>query len=138
MESRCERHGQLEIGIITHEGKEFRAGGASVVGKHVTGYLRAGSSRYKLALATFCGQTMLECRAEIVERYRLRWGDETEAIVFRLTNGRAIVGYSLGEGMLFRGELIDQRDIDEAARIARGISEYFITADDESEESDEE
>ena len=40
MQTRCVRQGQVEIGVIEHEGREFSALGASVVGRHVTGYTK--------------------------------------------------------------------------------------------------
>ena len=38
MQMRCERRGQLEIGVIDHEGRIFAAFGASVQGHNVTAY----------------------------------------------------------------------------------------------------
>ena len=38
MRTWCERQGQVEVGLIEHEGRTFAALGASVVGRHVTGY----------------------------------------------------------------------------------------------------
>ena len=40
MQTRCERRGQLEIGIVTHNGHVFAAFGSSVNGRNVTGYTR--------------------------------------------------------------------------------------------------
>ncbi|MGB7329316.1 MAG: hypothetical protein WBD31_30825, partial [Rubripirellula sp.] len=95
--TRCERQGQIEIGIIEHQGKEFVALGASVVGRSLTGYTK--SDRYGITLGTWCGKTMLECRCEVVERY---WSGSL-SLMFRLTKGRFIVGYALDEdGLLFR------------------------------------
>lgn len=135
MQTRCERTGQVEIGVIAHEGKEFSALGATVVGRHVTGYtkLEAGN----LTLSTWCGKTMLDCRSEVVERY---WSG-TLTIMFRLTGSRFIVGYALAEnGMLFRGELLTNTDEDDARRTARHIANHFaeLDAEDEANWSEEE
>lgn len=128
--TRCERQGQIEIGIIEHDGREFVALGASVVGQYLTGYTK--SDRYGITLRTWCGKTMLDCRCEIVERY---WSGSL-ALMFRLTKGRFIVGYALDEdGMLFRGELIDDCDEDDARREARRIASYFADLDAEDEEA---
>ncbi|EMI54169.1 hypothetical protein [Rhodopirellula sallentina] len=128
--TRCERQGQIEIGIIEHEGREFVALGASVVGRNLTGYTK--SDRYGITLRTWCGKTMLDCRCEIVERY---WSGSL-ALMFCLANGRFIVGYALDEdGMLFRGELIDDCDEDDAQREARRIANYFADLDAEDEEA---
>lgn len=138
METRCERHGQIEIGILTYKGQEFRALGASVQGKHITGYTKKvgkGHSVTHLMLTTFCGKTMLDCRWEIVERYHHEWIGETCAIVFRLTNGRFIVGYALGDdGMLFRGELVEG-DFEDACLWAKQTSEHFQEIDQADEDA---
>jgi hypothetical protein len=128
--TRCERQGQIEVGIIEHEGRGFAALGASVVGRNVTGYTK--SDRYGITLRTWCGKTMLDCRCEIVERY---WSGSS-ALMFRLANGRFIVGYALDvDGMLFRGELIEHYDEDDARREARRIASYFADLDAEDEEA---
>ena len=48
-------------------------------------------------------------QSEIIREYR----DGSIALMFRLTHGRFIVGYALGDdGMLFRGELLTECDED--------------------------
>ncbi|OYW23723.1 MAG: hypothetical protein B7Z55_03280 [Planctomycetales bacterium 12-60-4] len=128
--TRCERQGQIEIGIIEHEGREFAALGASVVGRNITGYTKG--DRYGIMLTTWCGKTMLDCRCDIVERY---WSGSL-ALMFRLPRGRFIVGYALGEsGMLFRGELIDNCTEDDARRQAAYLAQFFGDLDAEDEEA---
>src|SRR5436305_15243109 len=101
MQTRCVRQGQIEVGIIEHEGREFAALGASVVGRHLTGYTKQVDG--EIHLSTWCGKTMLACRSAIVERF---WSDSL-ALMFRLARGRFIVDYALGDHrMLFRGELL--------------------------------
>lgn len=128
--TRCERQGQIEIGVVEHEGREFAALGASVVGRQITGYTK--EDRYGITLTTWCGSTMLDSRCEIVERY---WSGSL-SLVFRLTRGRFIVGYALGEsGMLFRGELVDDCTDEDARRQARCLAENFADIDAEDEEA---
>ncbi len=130
MATRCERHGQVEYGILEHEGREFVALGATVVGRSVTGYTRMTPSG--INLTTWCGQTMLACRCEVVEIY---WTGAV-VLVFGLTNCRFIVGYALeNDGMLFRGELVTDCSADFARREARQLAEYFgdLDADYEAE-----
>ncbi|QDU94061.1 hypothetical protein [Lignipirellula cremea] len=128
--TRCERQGQIEIGIVKHKCREFAALGASVVGRNITGYTK--SNRYGVTLSTWCGKTMLDCRCEIVERY---WSGSL-ALIFRLPRGRFIIGYALGEnGMLFRGELIDNCTDDDARRQAAYLAEFFGQLDAEDEET---
>lgn len=128
--TRCERQGQIELGIIEHKEQEFVALGASVVGRHLTGYTK--SDRHGIKLGSWCGKTMLDCRCEIIERY---WSGSL-AFMFRLTKGRFIVGYALDEnGMLFRGELIDNCDEDDARQEARRIASFFAGLDAEDEEA---
>ena len=114
----CERGGRIEVGVVGHAGRQFRSGGASVIGRAVTGYTRLG--RGDISLTTWCGATTLACRSEVVEEYR----GGSLALLFRLTGGRFVAGYALGEnGMLFRGELhagcTDGEAQDEARRAAR-------------------
>ena len=128
MKSFCIRQGQIEVGVIEHEGREYSALGSSVVGRHVTGY--TGKSGRGVTLTTWCGKTMLDCRCDVVERF---WSGSV-ALMFRLTNNRFIVGYALGDdGMLFRGELLDEADEDDARRSAFQISDHFAELDAEEE-----
>jgi hypothetical protein len=128
MKSWCERQRQVEVGVIEHEGHTFAALGASVVGRHVTGYTGLGTG--DIFLTTWCGQIMLACRSEVVEEYP----DGSLALLFRLRGGRLIVGYALGEsGMLFRGELLTNCTEDEARRTARQIAHHWAELDAEDE-----
>ena len=102
----------------------FAALGAGVQGRHVTGY--TGLQRRDIFLTTWCGKTMLACRSEVIEEYH----DGALVLLFRLTKGRFVVGYALGErGMLFRGELLTGCTDDEARRTARQIAAHFADLD---------
>lgn len=128
MLTRCERQGQVEVGVVVHGGREHRALGASVVGRHVTGYTRSAAG--VVSLTTWCGRTMLACRSEVVEEYH----DGSMALLFRLSRGRVIVGYALGEsGMLFRGVLVTDCSDDEARRAAQRIADDMAELDAEAE-----
>lgn len=128
MQTRCERNGQIEVGVIEHEGREFTALGATVVGRHVTGYTKLVHG--DITLTTWCNQTMLACRSEVIERY---WSGSL-ALMFRLTKGRFVVGYALAEdGMLFRGELVDDCTEDEARREALRLSDVCAELDAEDQ-----
>lgn len=130
MQTQCVRQGQIEVGIIEHEGREFSALGATVQGRHVTGYTKLVDG--EIQLSTWCGKTMLASRSEVVERF---WCGSL-ALTFRLPRGRFIVGYALGEnGMLFRGELLTNSDEDEARRHSLMVSECFAQLDAEDEEA---
>ncbi len=128
MHTYCVRNGQIEVGIVEHEGREFSALGATVVGRHVTGYTKRVLG--DITLQTWCGKTMLACRSEVVEQY---WSGSV-ALMFRLTRGRFIVGYALAEdGMLFRGELLDNCADEEARDTARQLANHFAELDAEDE-----
>jgi len=130
MRTFCVRQGQVEVGVVEHEGRGFTALGSSVIGRHVTGYTE--HSGRSVTLTTWCGKTMLACRCEVVEKF---WSGSL-ALMFRLTNNRFVVGYALGDdGMLFRGELLDEADEDDARRSALQISDYFSELDIEDEEA---
>jgi hypothetical protein len=128
MDTSVERRGQLEIGIVTHNGHVFAAFGSSVNGRHVTGYtrLRNGSS----SLTRWDGTTMLSCRSEVVLKYH----DGSVSLIFRLTQNRFVIGYALGDdGMLFRGELLTDTNDDDARREAIKVAEYWAEIDAEDE-----
>ncbi len=130
MKTTCIRQGQIEVGIIEHQGREFLALGATVVGCQVTGYTRQVNGDTQLS--TWCGQTMLLCRSEVVQQF---WSGSL-ALMFRLAGGRFIVGYALGEnGMLFRGELLTNCDENEARRHALMVAECFADLDAEDEDA---
>jgi hypothetical protein len=129
--TRSIRQGQIEIGIVEHEGHEFAALGATVVRRDITADLKFKRGHYWLT--TWSGTTMLDCRSDVVERY---WNGGL-ALMFRLRNGRFIVGYSLGDdGMLFRGELIDGCDEDEARHHCRMVANNWMELDAEDEQAE--
>src|SRR5206468_5450476 len=120
MELRCERRGQLEVGIREHNGQVYAAFGASVSGHNVAAYV--GEHGGRMALATWGGKVMLACRSEVVREFR----DGSLAVVFRLTHDRYIVGHALGDrGALFRGELLADCDDERARREALALADYW-------------
>jgi len=126
--SRNERYGQAEVGIVTHQGREFTALGASVHGRDITAYTKLDGHR--IALTTWAGRTTLACRCEVVRRHR----DGSLVLLFRLTHGRFVVGYALGESeMLFRGELLPAATDDKARRAAVWIANFFAAFDEQDE-----
>jgi hypothetical protein len=130
MKTSCIRQGQVQIGIIEHEGHEFAAYGATVVGKEITAYTRLHNG--EISLTTWNGKTMLVCRSEVVATF---WNGSM-ALLFCLPRGRFLAGYALGDdGMLFRGELLDTSNADEAKAAAMAISDYFAERDAEDEEA---
>jgi hypothetical protein len=129
--TRSIRHGQIEIGIIEHNGTEYAAYGATVVRRDLTGYIKF--KRGHFWLATWAGGTMLDCRSEIIERF---WNGGL-ALMFRLPRRRFIVGYVIdGDGSLFRGELIDGCSEDEARHHCRMVAENWLEIDAEEEEAE--
>lgn len=128
--TRCERRGQVEIGIIEHNGNSFAAIGASVVGYQIAAYTKNDRG---IRLTTWCGRTILECRHEVEKR---PW-DGSVVLLFRLTRGRFIVGYALGDdGMLFRGELVVGCTEKVAWQHAMTIAGYFAELDAADEAAD--
>ncbi len=128
MQTRCERRGQGEVGIGTHDGHTYAAFGATVNGHNVTAYTRSRHGR--IALTRWDGSTMLACRCEVIRRFH----DGTLALVFSLTHGRFLVGYALGDdGMLFRGELLIGCDDNRARQEALALADYWSEIDAEDE-----
>jgi hypothetical protein len=128
LEIRCERRGQVEIGVIDHKGHVFAAFGSSVNGRNVTAYARHREGC--LSLTRWDGSTMLACRSEVVRKFH----DGSIVLMFRLAHHRFIVGYALGDdGMLFRGKLLTNRDANDANREALAIAEHWMEIDAEDE-----
>jgi hypothetical protein len=126
MTTRSERHGQTEVGIVIHDGRDFAALGATVHGRDITAYTKLDGHR--IVLTTWAGKTMLACRSEIVRRHR----DGSLVLCFRLTRRRCVIGYALGDnGMLFRGELLADATKDDARRAAVYIANMCVALDDE-------
>ena len=126
MQTKCERRGQLEIGIVTHNGHVFAAFGSSVNGRNVTAYTRHRNGCR--SLTRWDGSTMLRCRSKIVRQFN----DGSIALMFRLTHGRFLIGYALGDdGMLFRGELRTDCDSDRARHEAITLAGYWSEIDAE-------
>ena len=129
--TRSIRQGQIEIGVIEHNGIEYAALGATVVRRDISAYLKY--KRGHFWLTTWAGGTMLDCRSEVVERF---WSGGI-ALMFRLSRGRYVVGYALGDnGFLFRGELIDNCTDDEAKRHALMVANNWMELDAEEEEAE--
>jgi hypothetical protein len=128
MEVVCVRRGQGEVEIVTHDGHVYAAFGASISGHNVTAYTRRRDRC--LSLTRWDGSTMLACRSEIVREF----SDDPIAVIFRLTHGRSIVGYALGDdGMLFRGELLTDCDDRRARHEARELAASWSRTDAEDE-----
>ncbi len=125
--TRSIRKGQIEVGILEHEGREFAALGSTISGRQVVGYVKKDRRGYQLT--RWNGEIMLSCRCEIVKEF---WCG-SKALLFRLPRGRFVVGYALGDGMLFRGELIDHRSVDDARCRAWAISDQLAEMDLEDE-----
>jgi hypothetical protein len=129
--TRSFQQNQIEVGILEHNGTEYAAYGATVFRREVTAYLKFKKNHYWLS--SWSGETKLASRSEIVERF---W-DGSLALMFRLPRGRFIVGYALGDdGMLFRGELIDNCDEDEARRHCQMVADNWAEVDQMDEEAE--
>lgn len=128
MQTSCERRGQGEVGIITHDDRVFAAFGASVYARNITAYTRFDGDR--MVLTRWGGGLMLACRYVVVREYH----DGPLALMFGLTNGRFIIGYALGDdGMLFRGELLTGCGEESARHEALRLAEYWAEIDQEDE-----
>jgi hypothetical protein len=71
--------------------------------------------------------------ARLPVRDRPQFHDGSIALMFRLTHGRFVIGYALGDGMLFRGELLTDCDPDRARREAINLAKYWSAIDTEDE-----
>ena len=80
-------------GPLNHKDLQPRFGASyDVFGTgNITAY--TGGCEGRMALTSWCGKVKLACRSEVVREYH----DGSLALVFRLTNGRFVVGYALGD-----------------------------------------
>jgi hypothetical protein len=128
LETRCERRGHVEIGVIDHTGHVFAAFRSSVNGRYLTAYTRKQHGR--ITLTRWDGTSLFGCRTNTVQEHH----DGSIALMIRLKDNRFIVGYALGDdGMLFRGELLTDCDEDDARREALSIAEHWMQIDAEDE-----
>ena len=112
-------------------GREYAALGATVVRRDISGYVKFKCGHYWLT--RWSGGTMLDCRSEVVEQV-LEWGLGPDVST---AQGRFIVGYVIdGDGSLFRGELIDHCDEDEARRHCVMVANNWAEVDAEDEEAE--
>lgn len=89
-----------------------------------------------ITLHDWHGQTILDCRVQIVREYRTQDGP-TYALVFILPHSRRfIAGYALDlSGMLFRGELCPaDYELHNAREEAEQLSEYWMEIDARDDE----
>ena len=99
----------------------------------VTAYLKHDSRAVRLT--DWHGSTILEVSGQRFNQSRASYctsdfGDTLTPVVFKLTSGRWIAGASMGDGMLFRGELLsDYEEERDALRMADQITEYWAGVD---------
>lgn len=133
MDSRSYIIRQTEVGEITHNGHTFANVGSSVSGRNISGYLNKSGS-----LDRWNGLQLLSAARYV--QFAEYWHDFHEPVAcgWKLKGDRWIVGYALGDGMLFRGELADCDDESDAKRQATNLAAYWSEIDREDEERDQE
>jgi len=101
MDTRSEQHGQVEVGIVTHEGREFKALGSVVTDTYVTAYLGKDGQ-----LTNWNGETIGTYRVTRTWRTPHSHYSSTMSQVYAAVNGKVYQGRSAGLGMLFNGRLV--------------------------------
>src|SRR5262245_59803810 len=112
MNSRVEQHGNIEIGIVEHEGREYIAMGSVVTNTHCTAYL--GKNRQ-----------LTKWDGTVIGRWSVAssWPTPRSYVSSRMYQIEAWVGAALytgrsaGEGMVFNGR-----------RVARQLRQLKLTA----------
>lgn len=103
---------------------------------HVFGYVKLKDG--KRTLTDWYGKkTILDCRSHRVDTYLNDGWSISECLVFMLAKGRFVVGYSLGDGCLFRGEYFTPQyhgtPLDDAEYHAREVCRCWIEKDQEDD-----
>lgn len=101
MDTRSEQHGQVEVGIVSHEGREFAALGSVIDGDRITAYL--GKDGY---LTKWDGTVIGIYHITSSWRTPKSFVSGTMNQVYAKMDGQWYVGRSAGEGMLFRGRKV--------------------------------
>ena len=132
---------------IVHGEQTFSANGATIVGRHVTGYVNKGANG-ELTLHAWHGPQLMrrgvEDRDQRWMAIKFDWISAVPVLFF-LSHGRVIAGAYLGDGgSLFRGELLADRytedNLKDAWCVACSEAESWVQEmidEQESNESDE-
>lgn len=136
MQTRTVKAGQSELCTVIHEGHEFTALGSSTHGSSFTAYEARPLDQWRMRLTNWNGsRTILDSRCDRVASYRNQYGDDYFAVVLRVGH-RFAVGYSMGTGMLFRGDMLGpDEDYDEAKYQAKEMARRCMDRDWEDSES---
>jgi len=100
MEYRTEQHGNAEVGVVIHEGREFKALGAVISGDRIAAYLGKHGQ-----LTNWAGEAIGTYRITKTWRTPHLFLSSTMSQVIATVDGKRYQGRSAGEGMLFRGKL---------------------------------
>jgi hypothetical protein len=101
MDTRSEQHGNVEVGVIVHEGREFKALGSVIDGGRIAAYLgKAGQ------LTKWSGEVIGTYQVTRTWRRPRNYVSSTLSQVYATVEGKRYTGRSAGEGMLFRGKLV--------------------------------
>lgn len=101
MESRTEQHGNTEVGIVTHNGREFAALGSVIEPTHIVAYLGKGGQLTKWD-GTVIGHYNVVTTWPTPHSYVSSTMSQVEAWV----GPRCYTGRSAGEGMVFKGKRV--------------------------------
>jgi len=99
MNTRSEWNGKSEIGIFTHEGKEYAAGGSLVTPEYAIGYM----SRDMRAILSWDGQTLGTARVTASWPIRSFMSDRMYQVSATI-EGIRYTGRTCGAGMIWRGK----------------------------------
>lgn len=103
MQTHTEQHGNVEVGVVEHEGREYRALGAVVTENTIAAYLGKDGQ-----LTNWGG--------EVIGTYRITasWYTPRSFVSSRMfqvratVNGVTYTGRSAGVGMLYRGRRVKE------------------------------
>jgi hypothetical protein len=98
---RSEQHGNVEVGIVTHEGRDYRARGAVVTDTHVYAYLGKDG-----VLTNWHGDTIGTYVITSTWSTPRSWFSSSMHQVYATIGGKVFTGRSAGVGMYFKGHVV--------------------------------
>ena len=101
MDTRTEQHGNVEVGVVIHKGREYSALGSVIEGDRIAAYLGKDGQ-----LTKWDGSIIGIYKITATWSTPQSFVSSTMNQVYAKVDGQWYVGRSAGQGMLFRGRKV--------------------------------